>query len=515
MHGSHSHSHDHHTSGISSQSKADGIRNSDTQDDRPHSLKSLLQKPRGRAAVIAFLFLVVSAAVKRKFNRLDFVVFGAFTLVLSLFDTAKEGVKAYLNKLKLLRDGVLKHSAGGVNFNMMLNEMNNGSPRSDGHLADRVTLLGVAINILLSGAKFFGGIVFNSAVLVADAGHSLSDLLSDFITLYAVQIARLPADNDHPYGHGKFESIGSLFLSLTLLATGVSVGSWSYQKMLQVILAQSQSKIAAAVSTVPVPSWPALLLAGISIASKEWLFQITKRVGESLNSQILIANAWHHRSDSFSSVLSLGSIATAILFPGLLVADSAAGILVAGMICLTGVELTDASDEVLVGEIVKVSRTVEGVRDVRNIRARAVGSGNLVDMTVLTDVKLSSSAAHAIAERTRFVVMDRFPQEVLDVLVRTQTIETVCPLLSRNQKRDVRSIVARKYPDLSTEISRITVHYINPAMMTVDILLAVPPLEGKENLSFSEVKKIGEDIKNDGLNMAEKMRTSDSAIKFA
>lgn len=85
-------------------------------------------------------------------------MFGAFTLVLSLFDTAKEGVKAYLNKLKLLRDGVLKHSAGGVNFNMMLNEMNNGSPRSDGHLADRVTLLGVAINILLSGAKFFGGI---------------------------------------------------------------------------------------------------------------------------------------------------------------------------------------------------------------------------------------------------------------------------------------------------------------------------------------------------------------------
>ena len=185
MHGSHSHSHDH-TPSLSSQSKAGevqvGIHSSDVQvyslhsenrwsinfcpcppwqklkNDRPRGLRSLLQKPRGRAAVIAFLFVIVSAIVKRKINRLDLVVFGAFTLVLSLFDTAKEGVKAYMSKLKLLRDGMLKHSAGGVNFNMMLNEMNHGTSRSDGHLADRVTLLGVAINIFLSVAKFFGGI---------------------------------------------------------------------------------------------------------------------------------------------------------------------------------------------------------------------------------------------------------------------------------------------------------------------------------------------------------------------
>lgn len=110
--------------------------------------------------VIAFLFLIAAAAVKRQFSRLDFIIFGAFTMVLSLFDSAKEGVKVYLNKFKLLKDGVLKHSVGGINLNLMMNEINdNNKGQSDGALlADRVTLLGVAINIILSAAKFFGGI---------------------------------------------------------------------------------------------------------------------------------------------------------------------------------------------------------------------------------------------------------------------------------------------------------------------------------------------------------------------
>jgi divalent metal cation (Fe/Co/Zn/Cd) transporter len=110
------------------------------------------------------------------------------------------------------------------------------------------------------------------------------------------------------YRHGKFESVGSLFLSLTLLATGVSVGAWSYNKMLNVLQASSSvtsfvlsSSAIVASSThaghshgvIQIPSWPALLLAAFSIASKEWLYRITKRIGESLNSQILIANAWY------------------------------------------------------------------------------------------------------------------------------------------------------------------------------------------------------------------------------
>ena len=120
---------------------------------------------------------------------------------------------------------------------------------------------------------------------------------------------------------------------------------------------------------VQIPSWPALALAAVSIAAKEWLFQITKKVGDALNSQILVANAWHHRSDAFSSILSLISIAAAMSLPGFLIADSAAGMLVAGMICLTGSEilsesvkqLTDTSDKSLTIKIESLSTDVAGV----------------------------------------------------------------------------------------------------------------------------------------------------------
>ena len=129
---------------------------------------------------------------------------------------------------------------------------------------------------------------------------------------------------------------------------------------------------------IEIPSWPALALAALSIVSKEWLFQITKKVGDALNSQILVANAWHHRSDAFSSVLSLTSIAAAMSIPGLLIADSAAGLLVAGMICLTGFEilfesikqLTDTSDKSLSMKIENISSDVAGVLGVAQIRAR-------------------------------------------------------------------------------------------------------------------------------------------------
>ena len=177
----------------------------------------------------------------------------------------------------MFQEGLVKHSTPLTRQYFFKND----------NAADRITLLGVYINVVLSVVKFSGGIMFNSAVLVAEAGHSLSDLFSDFITLWAVQIARLPPDEDHPFGHGKFESVGSLFLSLTLLATGLSVGTWSYEKLREVITAQQvlaaagkkaavagKGVAAAAAAVVKLPSWPALGLAALSIGSKEWLFQV-------------------------------------------------------------------------------------------------------------------------------------------------------------------------------------------------------------------------------------------------
>lgn len=190
--------------------------------------------------------------------------------------------------------------------------------------------------------KFAVGVGCHSTALIADAGHSLSDLFSDFITLCAVHIGRLPPDDDHPDGHAKFEAIGSLFLSLILMATGFGVGASSTANLIEVLTRTTTT----AAATLPGVS--ALVMAGLSVVSKEWLFRITHRVGTKLNSPVVVANAWHHRSDAYSSILALFSIALARM--GWLAADAAAGIMVAFMIGMTGVEILGDSIQQLTTE---------------------------------------------------------------------------------------------------------------------------------------------------------------------
>lgn len=292
------------------------------------------------------------------------------------------------------------------------------------------------------------------------------------------------------FRHGKFESIGSLFLSLTLLATGLGVGSWSYERMRTVLTSQkvltsaatalSATAATVAESAIKIPAWPALILAAISIASKEWLYRITRRVGVLLNSQILIANAWHHRSDAFSSVLSLISIAAAILLPGFLVMDSAAGILIAGMISISGMEilfesiksLSDTSDKELTESIKIITQGVDGVLGVRNIRTRSVGSNHLIDLTILTDTQLSASSAQSLSDRVRWKLLDTYPQ-VVDALIRTHSSSTPCPLLSvQNNKspleleKEIRSILTKTHKtiesnDVNAQSIIINEHYSN------------------------------------------------------
>lgn len=447
---------------------------------------------------------------RRRATKVDLGLFVVVTTLLATFDGAKSATKAWISKLNSVRASLLKHSTPITARYLFRNE----------NVADRVTLLGLVINVLLSISKLWGGIAFNSAVLVADAGHSFSDLTSDVITLWAVQVARLPADDDHPYGHGKFESVGSLFLSLTLIATGLSIGAWSYDKFLKVMNSHTLfsglgtgavtraihalHEGAVASSLLRLPSWPALSIAAVSIASKEWLYQVTRQAGEALNSQIIIANAWHHRSDAFSSVLSFGSIAIAMTMPQLLAVDPAAGIFVAGMICLTGVdvliesvkELVDTSDGGIAAAATAVStQGVQGVQGVKSARARTVGRGkSLVELTVYTDANLSYSASQSIAENVKWRIMARMP-DVMDVSVRTSPLseegKPFCPLLGQQAvqqspaevERKIRSVLSDAKASASASsplaamltITRITTHYLQKANRSThaDVFLRV------------------------------------------
>ena len=258
-----------------------------------------------------------------------------------------------------------------------------------------------------------------------------------------------------------------------------------------------------------IPTFPCLIMAFISIVSKEWLYRITRVVGERLNSQVVIANAWHHRTDAYSSVLALISIGMAMAFPSLIAADSAAGLLVAGMICMTGFEilgesikqLTDTNNEELVKRIHKLIEKEE-VRDIANggtgdvieverVRARQVGSLALVDVRVSTADGLSTSASRAIEDRIKWRIIEKEGRggaenggSVLFAEVHAMSHGNKnCPLLAATNinseedgnmgvtsaavvEEDARSVL-ESHPDVKS-VEGITVHYHNTLLIDVD-----------------------------------------------
>ena len=394
-----------------------------------------------------------------------FVVLSGISWVLT--DSTKQLRSTFENtklRLKSFYSGLRRHHGGGGTAVWSASSSAGGSAAAvetpgsigaDNRDADRVTWIGVVVNLLLSIGKLFVGITQNSSVLIADAGHSLSDLVSDFITLWSVSVARLPPDEDHPYGHSKFEAIGSLFLSLTLLLTAGSVGWHSNQQLLDILSSQTlRSASVGSVATIPVPGPLALFMAGLSILSKEWLFRITKAVGQRLNSPVVLANAWHHRSDAYSSILALGSIAFAM--SGFPAADAAAGILVAVMIGTTGgdilvesvQQLSDSANE---GLQTRIATLLEKLNDddvvgVTSIRARTAGSAANVDVVVETSPDLSTTATRAVEERVRqYLVYELTNGDVdggrLGVTATVHAKPNVvfgppCPLLLNNQQLD-------------------------------------------------------------------------------
>jgi cation diffusion facilitator family transporter len=354
------------------------------------------------------------------------------------------------------------------------------------------------INVVLSVTKFIVGVACHSSVLIADAGHSLSDLFSDFVTLWAVQVARLPPDQDHPYGHGKFEAVGSLFLSLTLIGTGIGVGAMANNNLLDILARQRRGTILAH----QIPSLPALIMALVSVLSKEWLFRVTRSVGQRIQSQVVIANAWHHRSDAYSSILAFASIGVAMSIPGLVFVDAAAGLFVAAMIGMTGMEilgesvkqLTDTSNEELVQTVTKLANENADVEHVVRVRARHVGSASSVDVSVTMPEDRTASAARAVEERLKQQILQYVGDGVVDVDVRATAPPVLtttllngdddgtmkCTALESRATSNhpvsveeietcVRDEILRRHSDTVASIPVITVYYRDAISIDVDV----------------------------------------------
>ncbi|MEG3638499.1 cation diffusion facilitator family transporter [Magnetococcus sp. PR-3] len=267
--------------------------------------------------------------------------------------------------------------------------------------ADRCLLVGVVVNLLLSIAKVIAGILGHSAALVADGIHSASDLVSDGVVWLGMRIARQDPDEEHPYGHGRFETLATLFIALALGA--VAAG----------IVADAVDRIHWGDSSgdpLPVPATIALVAVVISIAAKEGLFHYTLKVGEKLNLRALIANAWHHRSDAVSSIAAMVGILGAQM--GWPVMDPIAAVVVAAILFKVSYsflvevfkEITDASsavDKEIQQQINQVIANHPDVRSAHLFKARRVGSDVRVDIHVVVNATLSVSEGHQIAEQIR------------------------------------------------------------------------------------------------------------------
>ncbi|MBF0171220.1 MAG: cation transporter, partial [Nitrospinae bacterium] len=261
-------------------------------------------------------------------------------------------------------------------------------------VASRVTWIGAAVNVLLTAVKGYAGVVGNSSAMVVDAIHSLSDLATDIVALISTRIASHGADENHPYGHGRAETIGAVLIGAALAAVGVGI---AYEVIGKLVAGK-----------VFIPTWPALAAAVLSIAVKEWLYWYTVIVGRRIGAKQVIANAWHHRSDAVSSVAALVGIGGAMA--GYPIFDPVAAMVVVAMIVKVGWDITRQGLQELmestapaetVAEIRKVVKATPGVRRFHELRTRTVGADIFVDVHILVAPHISVSEAHNIAETVR------------------------------------------------------------------------------------------------------------------
>lgn len=266
------------------------------------------------------------------------------------------------------------------------------------------------VDLSLGIVKILVGLMANSYALVVDGIHSLSDLVTDIMVWGFNLIGSQGPDEDHPYGHARYETFGTFFLGVLLVLVAAYIVYESSERMLFL-------------DEYAIPSWPALLAALLSIATKEWLFRITLKLGKKQGSRLLQANAWHHRTDSLSSVIVLIGILGAI--GGFAWIELLAAIGVAIMVAIIGWDLIKNSVSELVDtalsdnyvEAIKEStEDVEGVKRAHSIRTRRMGNAAIVEVHLQVDSAISVSEGHHIGEWVSRKLEQQF-QEINDVII--------------------------------------------------------------------------------------------------
>ena len=261
----------------------------------------------------------------------------------------------------------------------------------------RVTLWGSVVNLVLTAFKICAGILGHSAAMIADGVHSLSDLMSDIVVLVFIRISSKGKDRDHEFGHGKFETLATVIVSVILVVVAANLISGGITSIRAVVSG----------GTIPRPGWIALAAAAVSVVAKEILYQATVKVGREVDSPVTVANAWHHRSDAFSSVGSLLAIGGAIVLgQKWTVLDPIASCVIGIMIIVVAVkmavpslqELLDVSlPEDMEQGIVETIEAVAGVKSAHGLKTRRNGSSVIIEAHIVVDPRISIVEAHGIS----------------------------------------------------------------------------------------------------------------------
>lgn len=324
-------------------------------------------------------------------------------------------------------------------------------------ITKKVTLVGALVNAFLASAQVVFGLIGQSQALLADGIHTLSDLSSDFVVLYASSRSSIAADENHPYGHGRIETLASLLLGLILVGVGISLGIRGINSIFT--------------PDRPDPEVITIFFAGLAIVSKEALYRYTMKAARQVHSTLLESNAMHHRSDALSSIVVVIGIASQLA--GIPHMDAAAAVIVGLMIALMGYKLTRKSldelidsslDMTLVENIQQLIKADNNVKAIHSLRSRSLGGLGHVDAELRVEPRLTVSEAHYIAFSLEEKIRSEFPS-IVDVSIHVDPLtETSHEEVTDLPARDELIAILREHwqgMPISDHISQINLHYLN------------------------------------------------------
>lgn len=274
------------------------------------------------------------------------------------------------------------------------------------NVAFRISSVSITVNLILAFIKLFAGIIGKSAAMVSDAIHSASDIFSTIIVMVGVGMSEKESDEEHPYGHERIECIASIILAVVLFATGIGIGIDGIHNI-----------ISGEYGTLEIPTRLPLIVAIVSIVVKEWMYWYTKAGAKQINSGALMADAWHHRTDAFSSIGAFVGILGARM--GYLICDSIACVIICIFIVKAAYDVfKDAMDKMVdkscddetTAQLETIIVTVEGVERLDMLHTRLFGSKIYVDVEISADGNCNLYEAHRIAENVHNEIEMKFPK---------------------------------------------------------------------------------------------------------